>query len=187
MYLMPTSKADRLAFPTRQGLRNLAMFPKWDRQEDDVGLERFLQRFGNNLSSNLTSLRFQFLGQAAACDRHVDIFTREGVGQGLAYLAESNNCVAHNFLQYLLVLLSRRSNPVSAFETTPSPGPADLKRPSCRHPRTTPHRSRNWSRLKQGTAQPSQSPQAAPSCPAESATRRTPAPPWSELPPASVR
>src|ERR1700722_10459601 len=106
MYLMLTSKADRLAFPTRQGLRNLAMFPKWDRQEDDVGLERFLQRLGNNLSSNRTSLRFQFHGQTAACDRHVDIFTREGVGQGLAYLAESNNCVAHNLLQYLLELLS---------------------------------------------------------------------------------
>src|ERR1700722_4359963 len=106
------------------------MFPEWDRQEDDVGLERFLQRFGNNLSSNLTSLRFQFLGQAAACDRHVDIFTREGVGQGRAYLAESNICVAHFFPKFVWVFFPRRANPVSAFGTPPSPGPADLKRPS---------------------------------------------------------
>src|SRR5688572_11127234 len=29
---------DCLATPTRQGLRNLAMFPEWDRQDDCVGL-----------------------------------------------------------------------------------------------------------------------------------------------------
>src|ERR1700693_2051371 len=36
-------------------------------------------------------------GGRRARDGHVDVFTGEGVGEGLAYLAESYNCVAHIF------------------------------------------------------------------------------------------
>ena len=46
--------------------------------------------------SNRPSLRCQRLGRPAARDGHVDVFTGEGVGQGLAYLTESYNCIAHN-------------------------------------------------------------------------------------------
>ena len=35
-------------------------------------------------------------GGAAAREGHVDVFTGEGVGEGLAYLTESYNCIAHN-------------------------------------------------------------------------------------------
>ena len=87
---------DRLAFPVRQGLRNLAMLPEWDRQDDRVGLECFPQRLGDDRGSNRPSLRRQRLGRPAARDGHVDVFTGEGVGEGLAYLTESYNRVAHN-------------------------------------------------------------------------------------------
>jgi hypothetical protein len=57
---------DRLAFPIRQGLRNLAMFPERDRQDDCVGLECIPQRLGDDRGSNRPSLRRQRLGRPAA-------------------------------------------------------------------------------------------------------------------------
>src|SRR6202451_3935506 len=87
---------DRLAFPVRQGLCNLAMFPERDRQDDRVGLECFPQRLGDNRGSNRPSLRRQGLGRPTAGDGHVDVFTGKGVGEGLAYLTESYNRVAHS-------------------------------------------------------------------------------------------
>src|SRR6266571_3713716 len=35
-------------------------------------------------------------GGAATRNGHVDVFTGEGVGEGLTYLSESYNCIAHN-------------------------------------------------------------------------------------------
>src|SRR6202171_3915998 len=87
---------DRLAFPIRQGLCNLAMFPERDRQDDCVGLECIPQRLGDDRGSNRPSLRCQRLGGPATRNGHVDVFTGEGVGGGLTYLSESYNCVAHN-------------------------------------------------------------------------------------------
>jgi hypothetical protein len=43
---------DRLAFPARQGLRNLAMLPERDRQDDRVGLDCIPQRLGDDRGSN---------------------------------------------------------------------------------------------------------------------------------------
>src|ERR1700720_2887043 len=88
---------DRLASPARQGLRNLAMFPERDRQDDCVGLECIPQRLGDDRGSNGPSLRRQRLGRPAARDGHIDVLTGEGVSEGLAYLTESYNCVAHIF------------------------------------------------------------------------------------------
>src|SRR6202167_5199207 len=88
---------DCLAFPARQGLRNLTMFPERDRQDDCVGLERIPQRLGDDRGSNRPSLRCQRLGRPATRDCHVDVFTGEGVGESLADFAESYNCVAHIF------------------------------------------------------------------------------------------
>ena len=89
---------DRLAFPTRQRLRNLTMFSERDCQDDRVGLdERIPQRLGDDRGSNRPSLRCQRLGGPAARDGHVDVFTGEGVGEGLADLTESYNCVANIF------------------------------------------------------------------------------------------
>src|SRR6185437_4022255 len=87
---------DRLAFPARQGFRNLAMLPERDRQDDCVGLECILQRLGDDRGSNRPGLRRQRLGRPAARDGHVDVFTGEGVGEGLAYRTESYNRIAHN-------------------------------------------------------------------------------------------
>ncbi len=73
---------DRLAFPARQGLRNLAMLPERDRQDDCVGLECIPQRLGDDHGSNRPSLRRQRLGRPAARDGDVDVFAGEGVGEG---------------------------------------------------------------------------------------------------------
>src|SRR6202046_5490770 len=72
------------------------MLPARDRQGDRVGLECFPQRLGDDRGSNRPSLRRQRLGRPAACDGHADAFTGEGVGEGLAYLTESYNRVAHD-------------------------------------------------------------------------------------------
>src|SRR6195256_3373913 len=72
------------------------MLPERDRQDDCVGLECIPQRLGDDRGSNRPSLRRQRLGRPAARDGHVDVFTGEGVGEGLAYLTESYNRVAHN-------------------------------------------------------------------------------------------
>src|ERR1700682_5496010 len=72
------------------------MFPERDCQEDCVGLECIPQRLGDYRGSNCPSLRCQRLGRPAARDDNVDFFTGEGVSQGLAYLAESYNCIFHN-------------------------------------------------------------------------------------------
>lgn len=42
----------------------------------------------------------QHLGRPPACDAHLDVLTRKGVGEGLAYLAESYNCVTHILLRF---------------------------------------------------------------------------------------
>src|ERR1700736_3855202 len=73
------------------------MFPERDRQDDCVGLECIPQRLGDDRGSNRPSLRCQRLGGPATRNGHVDVFTGEGVGEGLAYLSESYNCVAHIF------------------------------------------------------------------------------------------
>src|ERR1700687_6018028 len=87
---------NRLAFPARQGLRNLAMFPERDRQDDRVGLECIPQRLGDDRGSNRPSLRCQRLGGPAARGGPAVVFPGEGVGEGLAYLAESYNRISHN-------------------------------------------------------------------------------------------
>src|SRR5207247_3654976 len=102
---------NRLAFPARQGLRNLAMFPERDRQDDCVGLECIPQRLGDDRGSNRPSLRRQRFGRPAARDGHVDVFTGEGVGEGLAYVAEPYNHIAHyaSPIMLMLVLIPRTS------------------------------------------------------------------------------
>jgi hypothetical protein len=86
---------DRLVFPTRQALRNLAMLAKRDCQDDRVGLECIPQRPGDDRGANRPSLRCQRLGRPATRDCHVDVLTGKGVVEGLANLAESYNCIAH--------------------------------------------------------------------------------------------
>src|ERR1700722_6344449 len=71
------------------------MFPERDRQDDCVGLECIPQRLGDDRGSNRPSLRCQRLGGPATRNGHVDVSTGEGVGEGLAYLPESYNRIAH--------------------------------------------------------------------------------------------
>src|SRR5260370_25313199 len=87
---------DRLAFPDRQGLRDLAMLPERDRQDDCVGLECIPQRLCDDRGSNRPSLRRQRLGRPAARDGHLDVLTGEGPGEGLAYRTQSYNRIAHD-------------------------------------------------------------------------------------------
>src|SRR5207245_5269988 len=69
---------DRLASPARQRLRNLAMLPERDRQDDRVGLECVPQRPGDDRGSNRPSLRRQRLGRPSARYCYVDVLTGEG-------------------------------------------------------------------------------------------------------------
>src|SRR3984957_15058820 len=115
---------DRLAIPARQGLRNLAMFPERDRQDDGVGLKCILQRPGDDRRSNRPSLRRQRLRRPATRDSHVDVFTGERLGEGLAYLAESDNRIAHSASPiHVDIDLNRRlqmaEKPPSTFNSTP--------------------------------------------------------------------
>src|ERR1017187_5207281 len=100
---------DCLAFPARQGLRNPAMFPERNRQDDCVSLECIPQRLGDDRGSNRPSLRCQRLGGPATRNGHVDVFTGEGVGEGLTYLSESYNCIAHNVSPILVDIDSQPS------------------------------------------------------------------------------
>jgi hypothetical protein len=72
------------------------MLPERDRQDDCVGLECIPQRLGDDRGSNRPGLRRQLFGGPAARDDHVDVSTGEGVGEGLTYLAESYNRIAHD-------------------------------------------------------------------------------------------
>ena len=71
------------------------MFTEWDRQDDYVGIECIPQRLGDDRGSNRPEPPSPTLRPPAARDGNVDVFTGEG-GEGLAYLAESYNCLAHN-------------------------------------------------------------------------------------------
>lgn len=81
---MKSDQAPAQPFPARQSLRNLAVLPERDCQDDRVGLECFPQRLGDDRGSNRPSLRRQRLGRPAARDGHVDVFAGGGVGEGLA-------------------------------------------------------------------------------------------------------
>src|ERR1700722_4893897 len=169
---------DRLAFPTRQGLRNLAMLPERDRQDDCVGLERIPQRLGNDRGSNRQSLRRQRIGRPAARYCYVDVFTGEGVGEGLAYLSESYDCVAHRSPPIHVDIDPTDRIRVSALAVMHSPRSADFRWPRSRRRHSTPPRSRSSNRLKQETARPSRFPQVDPSSLAGSGIRTSPSPPW---------
>src|ERR1700756_802992 len=122
------------------------MLPERDRQDDRIGLKRVSQRLGDDRRANRPSLRRQRLGRPAARDGHVDVFTGEGMGEGLAYLTEPYNRVVHN------------ASPI-------------FRWPRSRRRQTTPPHSRSSNRLRQETARPPQFPQDDPSFPAGSGIR----------------
>src|SRR5579863_3628848 len=106
-----------------QACRKLTMFPERDRQDDCVGLECIPQRLGHHRGSNRPSLQCQRLGRPAARDGHVDVFTGEGVGEGLAYLTESYNRIAHNTYPINVDMIpptfQMAEKPPSTFNSTP--------------------------------------------------------------------
>src|SRR3984957_19170466 len=177
---------DRLAFPSRQDLRHLAVFPKRDRQDDCVGLECIPKRLGDDRGSNRPSLRRQSLRRPATRDSHHDVFTGERVGEGLTYLSESYDCVAHSSPLIHVDIDPTDRIRVSALAIPHSPRSADFRWPRSRRRHSTPPRSRSLNRRKQETARPSRFPQVDPSFPAGSGFRTSPSLPWGELVPASV-
>src|SRR3546814_17847275 len=87
------------------------MLPERDRQDDRVGLECIAQRPGDDVTSDRASLRRQCLGRAAARDGHLDVLAGESLGESLANLAETYNCVTHDTSPICVDIepLSRRS------------------------------------------------------------------------------
>src|SRR6185437_4216615 len=92
-------------------LRNLAMLSERYRQDDRVGLEGFPKRPGDDRGPYRPGVRRQGLRRPAAGHRHFDAFTGEGVGQSLAYRAESYDCISHSFV---LWFFNARSELVTA-------------------------------------------------------------------------
>src|SRR6202041_3242682 len=100
------------------------MFPERDRQDDCVGRECIPQRLGDDRGSNRPSLGRQRFRWPAARDGHVDVFTGERVGEGLAYLAESDNRIAHSASPIHVDIDPNRrlqiaEKPPSTFNSTP--------------------------------------------------------------------
>src|SRR3546814_2764743 len=67
-----------------------------DSQENHVRFQRFLQRPGNDRGSDRLRLWQQRFGRAPAGDGDFDVVAGESAGEGLAYRAETDDCVAHD-------------------------------------------------------------------------------------------
>src|SRR5580698_5292829 len=154
------------------------MLPERDRQDDCVGLERIPQRLGNDRGSNRQSLRRQRIGRPAARYCYVDVLTGEGVGECLAYLSESYDCVAHMSPPILFAIDPTDRISLIALMILHSPRSADFRWPRSRRRHSTPPRSRSSNRRKQETARPPRFPQVDPSFPAGSGIRTSPSLPW---------
>src|SRR3984957_13474917 len=88
---------DGLALPGRQRLRDIPVRLETDCQKDDVRLDRFRQLFGNDRGSNRGCGGCKAFRVARGRHGHFDALAGKRLGQGLANIAEADNCVAHIF------------------------------------------------------------------------------------------
>src|ERR1700736_3200996 len=86
---------DGLSLPVRQRLRDIRVRLETDSQKDDIRLDRFRQFFGNDRGSDRGRIGCKAFRVARACNGYFDAVAGKCLGQGLADLAEADNCVAH--------------------------------------------------------------------------------------------
>src|SRR5450830_1511894 len=88
---------DGLSLPGRQRLRDIPVRLETDSQKDDVRLDGFGQLFRDNRRSDRGRSRCKAFRVVRGCNGHFDALAGKGLGQGLADIAEADNCVAHMF------------------------------------------------------------------------------------------
>jgi hypothetical protein len=67
-----------------------------DGQEENVGLDCFRQCLGNDRGSDRGRIGCKAFRVARGCHGYFDALAGKRLGQGLAYLAEADNCIAHD-------------------------------------------------------------------------------------------
>src|SRR5450830_958801 len=88
---------DGLSLPGRQRLRDIPVRLETNRQKDDVCLDGFRQCRGNDLWPDPGRSGCKVFRVARGCNRYFDALAGKGLGQGLADIAEADNCVAHMY------------------------------------------------------------------------------------------
>src|SRR5450755_3679268 len=120
---------DGLSLPGRQRLRDILVRLETDSQKDDVRLDRFRQLFGNDRGSDRGCGGCKAFRVARGCNGYFDAVAGKRLGQGLADIAEADNCVAHIFSLGL-----PRPTALRIIEWSAWPGAA---RQSCARPPST--------------------------------------------------
>src|SRR6185437_2291407 len=90
---------DGLALPTRQTPGDLAMLLKWNGQKNDVRLDGFPQRPGDDRGPDRLRQRRQGFGRPPTGDGDFDVFAGKGAGEGLAHCAETDDCVSRGIIK----------------------------------------------------------------------------------------
>lgn len=106
---------DGLSLPGRQDLRDIRVRLGTDSQKDDVRLDRLRQFFGNDLGSDRGRGGCKALRVARGGNGYFDAIAGKRLGQGMADIAEADNCVAHKFSLGLPGPTSRRTIEWSAW------------------------------------------------------------------------
>src|SRR5450432_1692174 len=120
---------DGLSLPGRQRLRDIPVRLETDSQKDDVRLDGFRQCFGNDRGSDRGRRGCKAFRVARGRNGYFDALAGKRLGQGLADIAEADNCVAHIFSLGL-----PRPTALRIIEWSAWPGAA---RQSCARPPST--------------------------------------------------
>src|SRR5664279_3374018 len=86
---------DGLTLPVRQRFCDISVRLETDRQEDDVRLDRVRQFFGDDRGSDRGRICCKAFRVTRGCNGYFDAVAGKRLGQGLADIAEPDNCVAH--------------------------------------------------------------------------------------------
>src|ERR1700730_937745 len=119
---------DRLSLPGGQRLRDIRVGFEADRQKDDVRLDGFHQRFGDDRGSDRGRIGCKAFRVACGCHGQFDALAGKRLGKSVADLTEADNCVA------TLASLVDPALPAPNIEWGAGPGVA---RQSCARPPST--------------------------------------------------
>src|SRR5476651_268117 len=121
---------DSLPLPGGQRLRNILMRLETDSQKDNVRLDRFRQFFGNDRWSNRGRCRSEAFRVASCGNGYFDALAGKRLGEALADIAKTDNCVAHIYFPWGLPRPPRAPNDRTE-------RPVGVVRQSCARPPST--------------------------------------------------
>jgi len=87
---------DRLSLPARQRLRDFLVRLETDGQEENVGLDGFRQCLGNDHGADRGRIGCKAFRVARGRHGDFDALAGKRLGEGVAYLTEADNCIAHD-------------------------------------------------------------------------------------------